>query len=216
MRHAKGVSVRAVPQFAPIVKLGLKNVISRMENINQRACPHCGCLLRADRYEHHLAMQHSQAAEEKKALLRAKLQEEQVRRRIEGARCVTCDICRVSVKARNLDRHTRKVHQTAISRHPQDRSSQKKGVTLVRAPCTCRGENENCFKCFGTGLYEKELIANPPSSPLLPITRNGSSKKSRTLGGFASDFRGDDYSIREGGRFSSSPLHDDYGDESSS
>jgi hypothetical protein len=161
-------------------------------------------------------MQHSPEAEEKKALLLAKFQEEQERRRIEGNRLVTCSICQVSLKARNLDRHKRIVHQAAIPRQPQDRSSQKKRVTLVPAPCTCRGENANCFKCFGTGVYEKELIVNPPSSPFLPTNRNGSSKKSRTLGGFASDFRGDDYSIRESGRFSSFPLHDDYGDESSS
>lgn len=186
-----------------------------MGNLNQRTCPHCGCLLRTDRYERHLAMQHSPAAEERKTLLRAKVLEEQALRRFEDNQLVTCSICHVPLKIRNLDRHKRKVHQEAAPRHHQDRSSQKAGVALVRAPCTCRGENENCFKCFGTGFYEKKLIANPPSSLGLSM-RNSPSRKSPRLGSFASDFRGDSHSIRESGRFCSSPLHDDYGDESSS
>lgn len=36
--------------------------------------------------------------------------------------------------------------------------SVRKRTITFRAPCTCRGENKNCYKCFGTGFYEKEVL----------------------------------------------------------
>lgn len=35
---------------------------------------------------------------------------------------------------------------------------------MDKTPCTCRGENDRCFKCFGSGMYSKEVLA-PPSMP---------------------------------------------------
>jgi len=173
-----------------------------MDKLSKKAFPHCRCVLRADRYVRHLAMQHGPAAEEKKALLRARLNE--------GNQLVTCSICNASLKARNLDRHNDRLHSGIAPRQHQKKTKTK----LIRAACTCGGENENCFKCFGTGFYDKEILVTPPFDS--SNTRSSSAKKPSGLGSFASDSRGHNYSIREGGRFSSFPLHDDFGDESSS
>lgn len=92
------------------------------------------------------------------------------------------------------------------------RYSPRKKLTIVRAPCSCGGENENCFKCYGTGFYDKELTENAAKS----LVASSNKEKAADLGTFASDSRGGDYSVREAGKFSSLPLYDDYSDESSS
>ena len=93
----------------------------------------------------------------------------------------------------------------------------RKAPITVRAPCSCNGENENCFKCYGTGFYDKELTEEGEKS-LVTSTKIAKQRKQRTtaLATFASDSRGGDYAVREAGKFSSLPLHDDYSDESSS
>lgn len=105
------------------------------------------------------------------------------------------------------------VEKTQNAKHPAASGAK---LVEIRAPCSCGGENENCYKCFGTGTYQKtvfeprpyeQFVQNKPDSPRVSRSR---------LGGFAADSRGNSYSIREGGRFDSSPNEDDYGDESSS
>lgn len=89
--------------------------------------------------------------------------------------------------------------------------------TLVRAPCSCGGENGNCFKCFGTGFYDKELTEDAAKRlHASTAKKKPKNRKAANLATFASDSRGSGYSIREAGRFSSAPLHDDHGEESSS
>jgi hypothetical protein len=91
-------------------------------------------------------------------------------------------------------------------------------VIAVRAMCTCGGENENCFKCFGTGIYEKKEVvdATPSQHRSLPLPHLVLRRFYRpSLADFASDSRGGSYSIREQGRFDSAPVADDYGDEAS-
>ena len=65
------------------------------------------------------------------------------------------------------------------------------------------GENETCFKCGGTGFYEKRMI-----SAVTYVTLEGSISSSEVT--FSNDYRGGIYGIRENGRFESSPLEDDY------
>ncbi len=95
------------------------------------------------------------------------------------------------------------------------KASPPQGNTVsVRAPCTCGGENENCFKCFGTGFYDKVVLKSA-----LTTTANDSNpalSRSNMAGPatFSADYRGGVYSVRENGKFSSLPGHDDYGDES--
>lgn len=84
---------------------------------------------------------------------------------------------------------------------------------LANIPCSCGGENENCYRCFGAGYYEvseadamrlaRQVASTPAPQRLGPVR-------------FASDARGAAYGLREQGRFSSEPVHDDYGDDSSS
>lgn len=83
----------------------------------------------------------------------------------------------------------------------------------VDVPCSCGGENERCFRCYGKGYYEvsKEKAARMAK----PATSSPTSVRHGPIG-FASDARGASYGLREQGRFASAPLHDDFGDDSSS
>ncbi len=77
------------------------------------------------------------------------------------------------------------------------------GITLVPTKCSCRGENQNCFRCDGTGFYERAIVSYTSPNNL----QNSSTRQEVT---FSIDSRGGKYSIRENGRFESSPLEDDY------
>lgn len=79
----------------------------------------------------------------------------------------------------------------------------------VKASCSCGGENENCFRCAGTGFYDK-VIAPGAVTEVSPTVVS-----TRPLAGFASDPRGSQYGIRAQGRFDSTPHHDNFDDESS-
>lgn len=96
-----------------------------------------------------------------------------------------------------------------VKARKRDRYSSRKTSTVAHTPCSCGGENKNCYKCFGTGFYDKVLAENAVN------TLVKSKVAAVALGTFASDFRGGDYSVREAGRFLSLPLYDDYSDESS-
>lgn len=76
-------------------------------------------------------------------------------------------------------------------------------MKTVAAQCSCQGENSNCFKCGGTGFYEKRLAAGVAGTP-----RSAPAWHSEVS--FSNDARGGTYGIRENGRFESSPLEDDY------
>ncbi len=81
-----------------------------------------------------------------------------------------------------------------------------------QAACSCNGENERCFKCNGTGFYIKKIIEEL-SIPTSKTTKSSrSAKKTRSIqeSSFSNDPRGNDYGIRENGRFSSNPLYDDH------
>lgn len=78
-------------------------------------------------------------------------------------------------------------------------------------PCTCGGNNENCFKCGGTGYYIREAVVDGANRGPAPTV---ATREYRSLAGFASDDRAGPYNIREKGRFDSRPLCDDFGDES--
>lgn len=108
--------------------------------------------------------------------------------------------------------------KAAVEKNQSAKHRAASGPRLVEicAPCSCGGENENCYKCFGTGTYQKTVV-EPRSYEQFAKIKPDSPRVNRSwLGGFAADSRGGSYSIREGGRFDSSPNEDDYGDESSS
>ena len=82
-------------------------------------------------------------------------------------------------------------------------------TTTIEAKCSCEGENENCFRCDGTGLYKSNIIIN------LEECRDRVQEKviqkidSIQESNFSNDQRGGIYGIRERGRFSSNPLYDE-------
>lgn len=80
-------------------------------------------------------------------------------------------------------------------------------------PCSCGGENELCYRCFGTGYYE---VSAKQAARLEQQPKVRAATGSGCIASFASDPRGGSHSLRELGRFASTPDHDDYGDESSS
>ena len=90
----------------------------------------------------------------------------------------------------------------------------KAGMTIryENAACSCGGENSNCFKCDGTGYYRREVVETMKLAPSVAVSGSlGRSEKlpeSETR--FSNDARGGGYAIREGERFASNPLHDDY------
>lgn len=75
--------------------------------------------------------------------------------------------------------------------------------------CSCKGENENCFKCNGTGLYESLIVTNIEECKdrihEKQIQKTNSIQESQ----FSNDPRGGIYGIRENGRYSSNPLHEE-------
>lgn len=74
------------------------------------------------------------------------------------------------------------------------------------SPCSCGGENSNCYKCSGTGYYRKKLV--PGAVLASPVIADA-----RPLAGFSSDSRGGIYGIREQGRFDSRPDYDRFDDD---
>lgn len=87
----------------------------------------------------------------------------------------------------------------------------KLAINYEKASCSCGGENENCFKCDGTGFYTKQVVQE--SSRTLPVPRNSnlrSKNQQLSESSFSNDSRGGDYGIRECGRYGSIPLYDDH------
>lgn len=90
----------------------------------------------------------------------------------------------------------------------------KAGMTtrFENADCSCGGENANCFKCDGTGYYRREIVEKMQTEPASSVSklRSGNVNSTQVEAHFSNDARGGLYGLRECGRFSSNPLHDDY------
>lgn len=100
---------------------------------------------------------------------------------------------------------------TAIGATLEKRRQGQLVIVFEKAVCSCGGENENCYRCDGTGFYVKKVMQDtsklPPVSPNSRLrTRNQAPAEST----FSNDARGGEYGIREQGRYGSSPLHDDH------
>jgi hypothetical protein len=84
-------------------------------------------------------------------------------------------------------------------------------IDYVKAACSCGGENENCFKCDGTGFYTRQVVQDTSKlPPALPNSRLRTKNQTSSESTFSNDSRGGEYGIREWGRFGSAPLHDDH------
>ncbi len=111
-----------------------------------------------------------------------------------------------------------------LHREKAENSIRKPSETARKSPidaaiisCTCGGENERCFRCFGKGYYEvspQQAARMEPQRDTKPGTkRHGPASGPAS---FASDDRGGSRGLREQGRFASEPAHDDYGEDSTS
>lgn len=84
-------------------------------------------------------------------------------------------------------------------------------ITYEKAVCSCGGENENCFKCDGTGFYTRQVVEDTSKlPPPLPNGRLRTKNQTYAESTFSNDSRGGEYGIRERGRYGSGPLHDDH------
>lgn len=91
----------------------------------------------------------------------------------------------------------------------KSRSSAKIKTVSIEAKCSCEGENENCFRCNGTGFYMSQIVTNIEACQD-KIQKNRTHQKNPTpKNQFSNDSRGGIYGIREQGRYLSNPLHED-------
>lgn len=86
----------------------------------------------------------------------------------------------------------------------------KLAITFEQAACSCGGENENCFRCDGTGFYAKQVVPTSANSPSSVHGNLRLKNQPPTESSFSNDARGGDYGIRERGRYGSNPLYDDH------
>jgi hypothetical protein len=86
-------------------------------------------------------------------------------------------------------------------------------VEKVSIACSCGGENERCYRCYGLGYYE---VSRQRAAAIGQVSAPPSDVKMSRLATFASDSRGGSKALRENGRFDTYPAHDAYDEESSS
>lgn len=82
-------------------------------------------------------------------------------------------------------------------------------TSSIESKCSCGGENENCFKCNGTGIYTKKIVSNIEECHHAIQEKQARAINSNEESKFSNDQRGGIYGIRERGRFSSNPLHEE-------
>lgn len=74
-------------------------------------CPECKATIRADRYEKHMATQHSPEANQWRETEKKLAEEEKERRTLEGRMIVVREICAISISKRRLSRHKERLHR---------------------------------------------------------------------------------------------------------
>lgn len=100
--------------------------------------------------------------------------------------------------------------QTILRSEPVRPAQDQLDWVLIKVSCSCGGENERCFKCDGTGIEEKKVARAEAGRYQEGLGRTHEAALSARPAGFASDFRGGAYGIREYGRFGSGPDFDDF------
>ncbi|WP_314323532.1 hypothetical protein [Comamonas aquatica] len=89
------------------------------------------------------------------------------------------------------------------------KSSPKIKTVSIEAKCSCEGENENCFRCNGTGFYKSRMVTNIEECQDRIQEKRNHQKNSTQESQFSNDQRGGIYGIREHGRYSSNPLYEE-------
>lgn len=115
----------------------------------------------------------------------------------------------IKYERKNKSTTSKKFGKQANQPNKETTNTSRIQITTIEAKCSCEGENENCFRCDGTGFYKSKLITN------LEECRDRVQEKviqkidSTQESNFSNDQRGGIYGIRERGRFSSNPLYDE-------
>lgn len=89
------------------------------------------------------------------------------------------------------------------------KASPKIKTVSIKAKCSCAGENENCFRCNGTGFYKSKIVTNIEECQDRIQEKRTQKINSIQESEFSNDQRGGIYGIREHGRYSSNPLYEE-------
>ena len=89
------------------------------------------------------------------------------------------------------------------------KSSPRIKTVSIEAKCSCEGENENCFRCNGTGFYKSRIVTNIEECQDRIQEKRTHQTNSTQESQFSNDQRGGIYGIREHGRYSSNPLYEE-------
>lgn len=176
----------------------LTNDIS-LSNISLVNCPNCNSMIRKDRLQRHIERIHLSVPTEKfksKSFL-----SEKIKNRVPMPKLLAEKEIK-SEKKKNITKFTNQ------NKQPEKTSPKIKTIS-IETKCSCEGENENCFKCNGTGFYKRKMVTNIDECQdrvqEKRIYKTNSTQESQ----FSNDQRGGIYGIREQGRFSSNPLHEE-------
>lgn len=75
------------------------------------------------------------------------------------------------------------------------KNSPKIKTASVQANCSCKGENERCFKCSGTGFYERRIVTNVEQCKDRIQEKQSRNMNSTQESTFSNDQRGGIYGI---------------------
>lgn len=112
-------------------------------------------------------------------------------------------------KKKNVTEVRKPTSQNNQSKKTSPKTSPKIKTISVKAKCSCGGENEKCFKCNGAGFYSRRVVTNIEECQERLQEKRSNKTNSIQESQFSNDQRGGIYGIRESGRFSSNPLHEE-------
>ena len=102
-----------------------------------------------------------------------------------------------------------KTKESKNQNNQPEKTSPKIKTILIEAKCSCEGANENCCRCNGTGFYNSQIVTNIAECQERLQEKRTHKTNSIQESQFSNDQRGGIYGIREHGRFSSNPLHEE-------
>lgn len=117
-------------------------------------------------------------------------------------------IAEKNIKSKKNTEFTQTNGIKTLANHPKKVSPTIK-TSSIESKCSCGGENENCFKCNGTGIYTKKIVSNIEECHHIIQEKQTRAINSNQESKFSNDQRGGIYGIRERGRFSSNPLYEE-------
>lgn len=103
----------------------------------------------------------------------------------------------------------KKSKKKTIQRKQEIKNIPRIETISIEVKCSCDGENENCFRCNGTGFYQSKVVTNLEECRERVQEKLTHKTSATQESNFSNDQRGGTYGIREHGRFSSNPLYEE-------